>query len=105
MTDFKIKIKKEDRDNFTEVIQNIAALSNIVMQVENAQEANLEIFKKTLEDLIPKLSHQIDDCAKDATDEIFLSGDAKMPEMLKRLDEIEVKLKDLESTATKYQSW
>lgn len=28
-----------------------------------------------------------------------------MPEMLKRLDEIEVRLKELESTATKYQSW
>ena len=36
MTDFKIKIKKEDRDNFTEVIQSISALANLVMQVENA---------------------------------------------------------------------
>jgi hypothetical protein len=33
------------------------------MQVENAQDSNLEIFKKTLEDLIPKLSKEIDDCA------------------------------------------
>lgn len=63
MTDYKIKIRKEDRDNFTEVIQNIVQLSNIVMQVENAQDSNLEIFKKTLEDLIPKLSKEIDDCA------------------------------------------
>lgn len=83
MTDFKIKIKKEDRDNFTEVIQSISALANIVMQVENAQESNLEIFKRTLEELIPKLNKEIDDCAKDATDEIFLSGEAKMSDMLK----------------------
>lgn len=75
------------------------------MQVENAQDSNLEIFKKTLEELIPKLSKEIDDCAREATDDIFLSGDAKMPEMLKRLDEIETRLKELESTATKYQSW
>lgn len=105
MTDFKIKIKKEDKDNFTEVIQNIVQLSNLVMQVENAQDSNLEIFKKTLEDLIPKLSKEIDDCGKDATDEIFLSGDAKMPDMLKKLDEIEGTLKHLENTANKYQSW
>lgn len=75
------------------------------MSVENAQESNLEIFKWTLEDLIPKLNKEIDDCLKDATDEIFLSGEAKMGDMLKRLDEIEVRLKDLENTANKYQSW
>lgn len=48
---------------------------------------------------------EIDDCGKDATDEIFLSREAKMSDMLKRLDELEVRVKDLESTATKYQSW
>ena len=62
----------------------------------------MEIFKKTLEDLIPKLNKEIDDCAKDATDEIFLRGEAKMPDMLKRLEEVEVRLKDLETTASKY---
>jgi len=51
------------------------------------------------------LNKEIDDCLKDATDEIFLSGEAKMGDMLKRLDEIEVRLKDLENTANKYQSW
>jgi hypothetical protein len=72
------------------------------MQVENAQDSNLDIFKKTLEELIPKLSKEIDNCAREATDEIFLSGDAKMPVMIKRLEEIEVRLKELETTANKY---
>lgn len=38
----------------------------------------------------------IDDCCKDATDEIFLSGEAKMSDMIKRLEDIETRLKDLE---------
>jgi len=55
-----------------------------------------------LEELIPKLNKEIDDCGKDATDEIFLSKEAKMSDMLKWLDELEVHVKELESTATKY---
>ena len=105
MAEFKIKTKKEDKDNLTEVIQLIQQLSQLTISVVNAQDSNLETFRKTLEELIPKQNKKIEDLSVEAIDEIFLSGDAKMPDILRRLDSIEERLVNLEETSAKYQNW
>lgn len=48
LADFQMKVKKEDKDSFNESLANIATLSNIIQNVESAQEGNKELFKKTL---------------------------------------------------------
>jgi len=75
------------------------------MDVENAQDSNLEYFKKTLEGLIPKLNEEIDKLNEEAMSDVFLSGDSKMNDMLKKLDDIEGRLKSKEETSLKYQNW
>ena len=53
LAEFQLKVKKEDKDNFTESIQLISQLSTIVANVESQQDSNMETFKKTLNELIP----------------------------------------------------
>jgi hypothetical protein len=65
----------------------------------------METFKKTLNELIPKLNNEIDTVHGEAIDEIFLSGDANMYEVLNKIDAIEVKFKELEERASKYNNW
>ena len=55
-----MKVKKEDKDNFTECVQMISQLSQLVSTVESSQDNNLEKFKKTLSELIPELNTEID---------------------------------------------
>jgi len=43
--------------------------------------------------------------AAEAISDVFLSGDSKMPDILRKLDSIEEKLKNLEETSEKYQNW
>ncbi len=56
----------------------------------------METFKKTLNDLIPQLNQEIDSLQEESTQEIFLQGDANMYDMLKSLDELETRFKELE---------
>ena len=56
LTEFQLKVKKEDKDNFTESVQQISQLSNIVGNVESQQEGSMETFKRTLNELIPQLN-------------------------------------------------
>ena len=65
----------------------------------------MDTFKKTLDDLIPKLNAEIDNLHAESTDEMFLSGDSNKYEILKKLDKMETRFKDLESTSQKYQYW
>jgi hypothetical protein len=53
LAEFQLKVKKEDRDNFTECVQQISQLSQIVSTVESQQESSMETFKRTLNELIP----------------------------------------------------
>jgi hypothetical protein len=56
LAEFNLKVKKEDKDNFTESVQQISQLSNIVGNVESQQEGSMETFKRTLNELIPQLN-------------------------------------------------
>lgn len=49
----------------------------------------MEMFKKTLNELIPKLNKEIIDLHEQSRDPIFLSGDANMFEVLKILNDKE----------------
>jgi len=89
----------------TDVVQAITALANLVMTVENFQDTKLDSFRRTFDDLVPKLNHEIDDAHKEVCNEVFLSGDSEMTEMLKKLDYLEERYNDLEKTSLKYQSW
>ncbi|PCI26914.1 hypothetical protein COB52_05615 [Candidatus Kaiserbacteria bacterium] len=65
----------------------------------------METFKKTLDELIPKLNNEIDTLHGEAIDDIFLSGDANMYEVLNKIDGIEAKFKELEERSSKYNTW
>ena len=65
----------------------------------------METFKKTLSDLIPKLIDEISDLNDQTLDPKYLSGESNMFEVLKNLDELETKFKELEERSTKYNQW
>ena len=65
----------------------------------------METFKKTLNELIPQLNTEIDKLHAEAMNEIFLSGEANMYDMLKTLDELENRFKELEDRSQKYNQW
>lgn len=58
----------------TEVVTAITNLATLIMNVENFQDSKLDSFRRTFDDLIPKLNNEIGEVHKEATNEIFLSG-------------------------------
>lgn len=94
-----------NKNLLTNVVQSITKLSNLIMTVENFQDSKLDSFRKTFDDLIPKLNSEISEVHQEATNEIFLSGDADMSDVLKRIDLLEEKYNGLEKVSLKYQSW
>lgn len=62
----------------------------------------MEMFKKTLNELIPKLNKEMLDLHEATKDPIFISGDANMFEVLKILDDKEAQFKELEARSMKY---
>lgn len=60
LAEFQLKVKKEDKDNFTETVQLISTLANKIQEEEGKQDQNMEAQKKTLNELIPKLNKEID---------------------------------------------
>lgn len=94
-----------NKNLLTNVVQSITKLANLIMNVENFQDSKLDQFRKTFDDLIPKLNNEIEEIHNEANDECFLSGESDMAEMLNKLDGIEEKYKELETTSIKYQSW
>jgi hypothetical protein len=66
LKDFSMKIKKEDTDAFTESLASISNLSQLIQNVESTQEGNKELFKKTLNDLVPKLDKEITEIFEEA---------------------------------------
>ena len=75
------------------------------MNVENFQDSKLDSFRRTFDDLIPKLNTEIDEVQTEVNNNVFLSGDSEMTDMLKKLDNLEESYQGLEKTSTKYQSW
>lgn len=107
MADNNLKVKKEDKDLYNESLQDIAKLSNIIQTVESQQEGNKETFKKTLNDLIPKLDGEINELFEKAQDAKFLQGEnmEKVYDILKDLDAIEANFQQLEERAATYNKW
>lgn len=70
--------------------------------VESQQDSNIEGFRKTLGELVPQLNTKINKLNEEVTNPIFLSGDAHMYDVLKSLDDLEVRFKEVETLAGKY---
>jgi hypothetical protein len=66
LKDFNMKIKKEDMDAFNESLASISNLSQLIQNVESTQEGNKELFKKTLNELVPKLDKEITEIFEEA---------------------------------------
>jgi len=88
LSTFNLKVKKEDKDSFNDSMTNISQLSNLMQSVESTQESNKEQFKKTLNQLIPKLDKEINELFEDAQAPEFLQNSDKF-EMLEKLEAIE----------------
>ena len=46
LSEFNLKVKKDDKDNFNEVVSLIQQLQTIISNVEGQQDSNQETFKK-----------------------------------------------------------
>ena len=66
---------------------------------------NQDMFRKSLGEQIPTLNENINQCLKAAEDEIFLKQTASTYDILRRLDDLEVKFKELELAATKTNTY
>jgi hypothetical protein len=62
----------------------------------------METFKRTLNELIPQLNSQINDLNEETNNPLYLSGEANMFEILRSLDELEARFKELENRSMKY---
>lgn len=52
--------------------------------------------------MVPQLNTKINKLNEEVTNPIFLSGDAHMYDVLKSLDDLEVRFKEVETLAGKY---
>lgn len=66
---------------------------------------NLDIFRRSLDDQIPKLNQNINDCLAETENEMFLSNKSNMYDVLRKLDGLEATFKELEITATKFNNY
>ena len=94
-----------NKNLLTNVVQSISKLANLIMNVENFQDSKLDQFRKSFDDMVPKLNSQIEDVNTEVNDDKFLSGESEMLDMLKKIDVLEEKYNNLEKTSLKYQSW
>jgi hypothetical protein len=61
LTEFNLKVSKDDKAQLTESNASIANLSMHIQNVESSMEANKAIFKKTLNERVPQLDAEIND--------------------------------------------
>jgi hypothetical protein len=61
LTEFNLKVIKDDKAQLTESNVSIANLSTHIQNVESSMEANKAIFKKTLNERVPQLDADIND--------------------------------------------
>jgi hypothetical protein len=73
--------------------------------VDSSQNSNLDTFRKSLDEQIPKLNAQINDCLSSTEDELFLSNKGNMYDVLRKLDDLETTFKELETTAYKFNNY
>jgi uncharacterized Zn finger protein (UPF0148 family) len=107
LSEFQLKVKKEDKDSYNESITAISKLNGHIQKVETEQEGNKEKFKKTLNELIPKLDTEINELFEKAQNPKYLEGEnmEKMFDVLAELDEIEATFKQLEERKDTYNKW
>lgn len=88
-------------------MQEVSRLAGLISQVEGQQDQQKEIFKKDLNQMIPKLETQINELFEESQDSKFLNGDNidKIEDMLEDLRDIEQRFKEHEETAYKYNKW
>jgi len=65
----------------------------------------METFKRTLNELIPQLNGEINELHEQSQNPLFLSGEANMFDVLRQLDELENRFKELENRSMKYNQW
>ena len=65
----------------------------------------METFKRTLNELIPQLNAEINALQEESKNPLYLSGEANMFEVLRQLDELETRFKELETRSAKYNQW
>ena len=80
-------IKKEDANAIKDAEKESSRLSQIIAEVESKQETEIERFKKELEQLIPKLSAEVDKLIGESEQAQYLEKSSDMNEMIKQLDE------------------
>ena len=103
--EYTILYKKEDKDSHNEAVTDISKLNNLIASVESSQNSNLDIFRKSLDEQIPKLNKLIDDALAQTEDEVFLSNKVSMYDILRKLDTLEATFKELETTSMKYNNY
>ena len=107
LSEFSLKVPKEDKDSFNETISAISKLAGYIQKIETEQEGNKEKFKKTLNELIPKLDAEINELFDKAKHPKYLDGDnmERLPEVLQELDAVEATFKQLEERKETYNKW
>jgi len=61
LTEWNLKVSKEDKAQLTDSTNSITNLSMHIQNVESSMEANKAIFKKTLNERVPQLNTEIND--------------------------------------------
>ncbi len=107
LAEFSLKVPKEDKDSFNETISAISKLAGYIQKIETEQEGNKEKFKKTLNELIPKLDTEINELFEKAKQPKYLDGDnmERLSEVLQELDAVEATFKQLEERKETYNKW
>lgn len=100
-----INFLKEDKESYNDVCSDCTRLSNMINTVESAQSQNLDIFRKTLNDIIPKQNALIKDLTDEVDAEEFLNNNIGMYDILRKLDELEERFKALEKDSVKYNNY
>ena len=66
---------------------------------------NLDLFRKSLGEQIPKINANIDTCLAETQDEVFLKQGQNIFDILRRLDGLETTFKDLEKTCANVNNY
>jgi hypothetical protein len=104
LEDNELKVQKTDKDAHGESFSEIVKLQTVVQRVESSQEKDKERFKKDMNQRIPELDNNINDCFDRSKDPKYLDGDKldQIDVMIQEMNAIEAEFKNLEETAERY---